>query len=103
MMTMDVPTLGEPITVEHAEAIAEVVAFRQLAFDGEPIEMSVMVAVMNAGDGWTEVTSFSGDWSGRKNEIPRREDGGIPLSPTGQPMVESPKRIRLGWVETEVA
>jgi hypothetical protein len=87
------------LTVDEARAIAAQMHERRVLFGaGEDEVMSYMVVLLNAGWERHEVTCVGGEWSGTKGDV--YSDGEIPRCPNSHVLMESPRYVRLGFVET---
>lgn len=85
------------IGLDDVEDIILIINKRWEAFPKDGIDMAVAVALMNYGDGFTEVECVNGEWAGIKKDI--RPSDGIPKCPNGHVMLEKPGRWVLALVK----
>jgi hypothetical protein len=84
------------LTLEQADQIAELIQYRQDNFEGEDLTTSILVVLLNYGDGATPVKCIQGEFTGIKSDLPPGE--GIPLCPAGHPLFETGPGMALGLV-----
>jgi hypothetical protein len=83
--------------MDEANGIAAMIESRQDRFE-ESLRSSIMVVLLNAGDRFVAVRCVGPEqWTGTKAELTPRD--GVPLCPSGHPMLETDRGRRLGWVQ----
>ena len=87
----------EMMNLEMADEICDIVELRQEKF-GEPLDVSIKVALFNYGDGRRIAHCISGEWSGPKSELVS-VDGGIPHCPNGHVCTEEAEGWGLALVD----
>lgn len=92
-------TEPRPLTVREIREIAEAVQDRLDRWENENLTTSICVVLANFGDHLTPVQCIKGEWSGQKQDIPRREGFGVPLCPNGHLLIETGPLLRLGLIE----
>ena len=91
--------MSDTLTLEMATDLAETVEYRQTQFD-EDLATSIKVVVLNYGDNRTRVGCIGKHrWTGTKADaMLHTPPGGIPICPSGHPLIEHGTRYRLGLV-----
>lgn len=92
--------MATTLTIEQARDLRARILARRERFPDEDEEMGFLVVVLNYGDHLTNVACIAGEWTGTKGELEPRPGGGIPLCPSGHPLLEGPTRQLLGLVVT---
>jgi len=88
-----------PLTLEQATQIADTIAYRQTHFDGESLETSIMVVLLNTGSKWVSVRCINEEWSGTKGDLVPDPHGGVPKCPNGHVLVETGPGKKLAYVD----
>lgn len=94
-------TEPRPLKMKDLQVIAEAVQDRLDRWENEDLTTSICVVLANFGDHLTPVQCIKGEWSGQKQDIPRREGVGVPLCPNGHVLLETGPPLRLGLIEEE--
>lgn len=91
----------QKLSVEDVRAIAQSISRRRAVFAEEPVEQTIAVVLVSAGDRFTAVSCVAGEWSGVKGDL--TPTGGIPTCPNGHVLIESSSgRKALGWVPDDL-
>lgn len=90
--------MAEPrfLGVADMEEIAGRIQQRQHLFN-EHFQTSVCVVLSNLSERYVAVRCVGGEWSGTKGELAPRD--GIPLCPSGHPLLEMSMAPRLALVQ----
>ena len=89
---------SEPMTLEMADEISDIIEFRQAQFDGESLDVSIKVVLFNYGDNRRIAHCIGGDWSGPKSEM-NQSPTGLPACPVcGRVATEDATAWRLALV-----
>ena len=97
----DIPKAGEALKMEDVTMIAEAVKARQMNFPDEPIELTVLLVLVNIGDRYSPVTCTSGEWEGIKTDVPKGNDpNDLPVCPNGHALYQG-AGLKLGWLSAE--
>ena len=88
----------EVMGIEMADEISASIQFRQTKFDGEDLDTSIKVVLLNYGDNRRIAYCFNGEWSGPKSELVS-VDGDIPHCPNGHVCTEDASGWRLALMK----
>lgn len=95
------PQPGDRLSTDDVELILEKLQTRHKNFPDEPAEMTLGIILLGMGDQFTPVSCVGGEWSGLKEDIPKREDPNeLPKCPAGHVLTEG-RGLRLGWLEDD--
>ncbi len=89
--------MSDLLTVDEAREIAETIQWRQEHWEGEPLEQSIVVVLLNTGSKHVRVECIRGEWSGVKGDLVSRD--GVPHCPNGHPLYEVSGGKRLALVD----
>lgn len=93
------PEIGQAITVDDMDMMLQAMGERQAKHPDEPAALSMYVVFNGIGDRFTPVQCIEQEWSGVKQDIPKRDEKGEkPKCPNGHPLVQA-SRVRLGWIQ----
>ena len=88
---------GQPLSTDDAKEIIDAVATRQHNFREEPVELSLMLVLMNIGTRYASVSCTAGEWVGKVADV--AVTGDVPTCPNGHSLYRG-AGLTLGWLST---